>query len=78
MKSRVTITLDPQIHRLAKQAASRKHTTVSGLIESLLEAETERPQEDLVATMTGISTLRAPAPGSDPLYDALQAKYARE
>ena len=77
MKTRVTITLDPDVHRLAKQAARKKHTTVSGLIESLLQAQTAVPKGDLVSGMTGIGSLRAPAPGTDPLYDSLSAKYIR-
>lgn len=39
MKTRVTVTLDPDLHRLAKQAARKKHTTVAGLIDSPLQAE---------------------------------------
>jgi hypothetical protein len=77
MKTRVTITLDPEVHRLAKQRARRKHTTVSGLIESLIQSEGSSGKADLVASMTGSASLRDPSPGSDPLYDALQAKYMR-
>ena len=75
MKARVTITLDPEVHRLAKRKARKKHTTVSGLIESLLQAETAPIEEDLVASMRGSASLRDTAPGTDPLYDALKAKY---
>ncbi len=77
MKTRVTITLDPDIHRLAKQAARKKHTTVSGLIESLLQTEATAPKKDLIASMTGSASLRNPAPGTDPLFDTLAAKYIR-
>lgn len=77
MKTRVTITLDPTVHRLAKQAARKQRTSVSGLIESLLQAADTRGSGDLVAEMTGLCTLRAPVTGADPLYDSLQAKYLR-
>lgn len=77
MKTRVTITLDPEVHRLAKQKARKKHTTVSALIESLLQSETTSKSDDLVAGMTGIASLRTPPPASDPLFDALKAKYIR-
>jgi hypothetical protein len=77
MKTRVTITLDPEVHRLAKRKARKNHTTVSGLIESLLEAVTAPTEEDLVASMRGSASLRDPAPGTDPLYDALKAKHLR-
>jgi hypothetical protein len=77
MKTRVTITLDPEVHRRAKQAARKKHTTVSGLIETLLQAESSPRKTSLVAEMTGIASLREPVPGKDPRYDALKAKYVR-
>ena len=77
MKARVTITLDPELHRLAKQKARKKHTTVSGLIESLLLSETTLAKTDLVASMTGSASLRESSPGNDPLYDRLKAKYVR-
>lgn len=77
MKTRVTITLDPEVHRLAKRTAKKKHTTVSGLIEALLEAETAPIEEDLVASMRGSASLRDAEPGTDPLYDALKAKHLR-
>ena len=77
MKARVTITLEPDVHRLAKQTARRKHTSVSALIESLLQASVPPGSGDIVAKMTGSCTLRAPTPGTDSLYDSLQAKYLR-
>ena len=49
MKTRVTITLDSEVHRLAKQKARRKHTTVSGLIESLLQSATSKQYDALTA-----------------------------
>jgi len=78
MKTRVTVTMDPEIHRLAKQVARKKRTTVSGLIESLLQTETTPKKSSIVSGMVGSASLRAPAPGSDPRYDALRAKYGRE
>jgi hypothetical protein len=77
MKSRVTITLDPEVHRLAKRVAKQRKTTVSGLIESLLESETTARPRGIVSRMIGAASLREPAPGTDPLYDALRAKHVR-
>jgi len=77
MKKRVTITLDPDVHRLARQTARKRKTTVSGLIEGLLQSATSTKDDDWVAGMTGITSLRDSAPGADPLYDALTAKYIR-
>lgn len=78
MKTRVTVTMDPEIHQLAKQAARKKRTTVSGLIESLLQTETAPKKSSIVSGMVGCASLRAPAEGGDPRYDALRAKYVRE
>ena len=77
MKTRVTNTHEPEVHRLAKQKARRKHTTVSGLIESLLQSATSTKDDDWVAGMMGITSLRDSVPGADPLYDTLTAKYIR-
>ncbi len=75
MKTRVTITLDPATHRLAKQTAKARRTTVSGLIDSLLNGLGQRLS--IVDQMYGTETLRNPPLGTDPLYDALKAKYLR-
>jgi predicted transcriptional regulator len=77
MKTRVTITLDPEVHRRAKKAAEKRHTTVSGLIEALLQSVSAPKKKSAVAEMTGIASLREPAPGTDPRYDGLKAKYLR-
>ncbi|MCX6937883.1 MAG: DUF6364 family protein [Verrucomicrobia bacterium] len=75
MKTRVTITLDPATHRRAKRTAAARHTTVSGLIDSLLQAADATPPRSFVEDMIGSATLRDSAPGSDLLYDALKSKY---
>ena len=77
MKTRVTITLDPSIHRAAKRVARARSTTVSGLIESLLASASGAPGESIVDGMIGSAVLRETAPGEDPLADALRAKYLR-
>ena len=77
MKTRVTITLDPEVHRLAKQSARRQRTSVSGLITSLVQAEAASSKQGIVAEMIGCASLRKPATGSDPLFEALTAKHLR-
>jgi len=78
MKTRITITLDPRVHQHAKRTAKQRKTTVSGLIESLLENANDRTgKSSLVDQMRGSCELREPAPGSDPLYDALKARHLR-
>lgn len=77
MKTRVTITLEPEVHQLAKKCARRRRTTVSGLIASLLQAEAIPRKRGIVSQMIGSATLREPAPGEDPLYDALAARHLR-
>ena len=77
MKTRVTITLDPEVHLLAKQSARRQRTSVSGLITSLVQAEAATSKPGIVAEMIGCASLREPAAGSDPLYMALAAKHLK-
>ena len=80
MKSRITITIDPKVHQLAKKTAKRRDTTVSGLIESLLREEGTQSRRGLVEKMTGVSILREAVGGKsgrDRLRDALRAKYIR-
>lgn len=77
MRTRVTITLDPEVHQLARKAAKRKRTTVSGLIESLIQSDEASRKEKVVDRMVGSAAAREPEPGTDPLYDALRAKYVR-
>ena len=78
MKTRVTITLDPEVHRLAIQTARQRKTTVSGLIASLVQAESHAQKRGIVAGMIGSASLREPAPGADPLFETLSRKYLRE
>ncbi len=79
MKSRVTITLDPDVHARAKRAARARRTTVSGLIESFLRSPAAAPtvgaKGSLVDEMIGSARLREVEPGADPLFDALHARY---
>lgn len=77
MKTRVTITLDPEVHRLAKQMARQRKTTVSGLIASLVKAEAKPTKRGIVAGMVGSASLREPAAGSDRLFEALEKKRLR-
>jgi hypothetical protein len=80
MKSRITITIDPKVHELARKTAKRRDTTVSGLIEGLLREESGHARHGLVEKMTGIASLRKPTKGdsgSERLRKALRAKYIR-
>ena len=75
MKTRITITIDPETHRQAKAAARSRKTSVSGLIESLLRSAATPPSRSVVDRLIGSAALRAPEAGTDSLYDALSAKY---
>ena len=76
VKTRVTITLDPEVHARAKAVARTRRTTVSGLIEALLRSsEPAGTGGSLVDEMLGCAELRTAEPGRDPLYDALHARH---
>jgi len=78
MKTRVTITLDPATHQRAKRTARARKTSVSGLIGTLLESAAASTAPSVVDQMTGSATLRSPAVGTDPLYEALASKHLKE
>lgn len=73
MKARVTITMDPALHRHAKRLARLRQTSVSGLFESFLRST--ESDGSLVDKMLGSAELRAFPPGDDPLYDALHSRH---
>ena len=74
MRTRVTMTLEPAVHARARHLARARRTTVSGLVASLVRsAPAGGPSR--VDAMVGAAELREPAPGSDPLYDALRARH---
>jgi len=76
MKTRVTITLDPEVHARAKRAARARRTTVSGLIETFLRSpQAAGKAGSLVDEMLGSSELRAVKHGQDALYDELHGRF---
>ncbi len=76
MKTRVTISLDPEVHARAKAMARARRTTVSGLIEDFLRSsEAPGTGVSLVDEMIGCAELRPVEPGRDPLYDALHGRH---
>jgi hypothetical protein len=80
MKSRITITIDPKVHALARKTAKRRDTTVSGLIEGLLREEGAQARQGIVDKMTGVASLRELGKGEsgdDLIRKALRAKYIR-
>lgn len=73
MKTRVTITLDPKVHKRAKRLARMRRSSVSGLIEKLLSEQTT-PEGSIVDSMIGSASLKSSRPG-DLKQAALQKKY---
>ena len=76
MKERVTINLDPGVHVRAREVARARRTTVSGLIEHRLRpVSASRGSESMLDAMVGSAELRQPAPGEDPLHEALHRRH---
>jgi hypothetical protein len=78
MKKQVTLTLAPAVHARAKRIARARRTTVSGLVTAFVQGVSEggkRTTKSLVDEMLGSAELRRPAPGRDPLFDALHDRY---
>lgn len=76
MKTRVTITLDPEVHANAKRTARARRTTVSGMIEKFLGSpQAAGTGGSLVDEMLGSAELRGVRRGQDPLYEELHRRY---
>lgn len=68
--------MEPEAHQRAKRTAAARRTSVSGLIESLLQSsEAETPS--VVERMIGAAALWAPGDAHDPRMGALRDKYMK-
>ena len=77
MKNRVTLTMDPEIAKKAKQIAHARRTSVSALIEDLLRAasiSTTKKQVSFADKWTGKLRLKTPTQ-PDPRFEALKKRY---
>lgn len=77
MKNRVTLTMDPEIAKKAKQIAHARRTSVSALIEDLLRAASisaTKQQVSFADKWTGKLRLRTPTK-PDPRFEALKKRY---
>ncbi len=77
MKQRVSLTIDPKVVRKARQIAHQRQTSVSQLVEDLLNHITHpsgREPEDLVEKWAGKLKL-VPRDVHDPRREHLWRKY---
>jgi hypothetical protein len=76
MKSRVTLTIDPEIAGRAKKIAHARKTSVSALVEELIRRTPVSPklENDFVEKWTGKLPLRKPNE-SEPRFEYLKKKY---
>jgi hypothetical protein len=75
MKTKATISINPDTLSEARKLAKQKKTSVSGLIEVLLN-EAVVSMDDPVKDLIGSAELNAALSG-DPLYKKLTEKYVR-
>jgi Family of unknown function (DUF6364) len=79
MKSRVTITLDPNVVRQAKNVARERHTNLSALIEELLKQTAQAnvaPRRSFTQKWAGKLTLREDK--KDELLKAIKTRHGLE
>ena len=77
MKQRVSLTVDPKVMRKARQIAHQRHTSVSQLVEDLLNHVTQpsaKEPEDIVEKWAGKLKL-VPRDLHDPRREHLWKKY---
>ena len=77
MKTRATITIEPELHRKAKQLARLRNTSVSSLFESYIRSEV-LPGGSRVDLMLGSCSLKEAQEKDDPRFQALEAKYLKD
>lgn len=75
MKTRATITIDPNLHARAKRLAKQRKTSVSGLFEQFLKSQPENGVS-AVDQMLGSASLREIDAG-DVRGRALAEKYLK-
>ena len=77
MKSRITLTMDPDVAKRAKKIAHARRTNVSALIEDLVRnasVTAARHEPSFAEKWTGKLHLRKPK-SADPKLDALKKRY---
>jgi hypothetical protein len=73
MKTRITLSVDPAVHALAKRLAHARHTTVSGLFTTLVSGQEAMSFDEFAKKWAGKGVLRE-RPG-DARYEYLKRKY---
>ena len=76
VKTRATLTVDPELHARAKRLARQRKTTVSGLFESFLVSQPD-PRGSRVDGLIGSASLKAAPNQPDPRREYLNAKYLK-
>jgi hypothetical protein len=76
MKTRATLTLEPDLHQKAKRLARLRQTSVSGLFESYLRAE-RLDEPSRVDALIGSARLKEAVDGPDPRQRRLTEKYLK-
>jgi len=77
MKSRITLTMDPDVAKRARKIAHARKTNVSALIEDLVRnasVTAARQEPPFVEKWTGKLRVRKPK-SADPKLEALKKRY---
>jgi hypothetical protein len=76
MKTRATLTLNPELHERAKRLAKHRRTSVSGLFESYLASQPE-PDASITDRLIGSASLNPAENNPDPRRERLIKKYLK-
>lgn len=74
MKAKLTLTVKDTVVKRSKEHAARQGTSLSQLVEDLLEKKLAEGEEDFVEKWAGKLVLREERAG-DPRYEYLKRKY---
>lgn len=75
MKTRVTLTIDPEVSHRGKLAARARGTTFSGLVEQLLSKETDSSARGCLSFRDKWQGKRVFSQKTGPRMDHLKKKY---
>lgn len=78
MKTRITLTIDPEVAENARSLARRRRTTVSGMVEDFLRRaapEPAVPSASFSSRWRGHFALRPGSGGEDARLDGLLRRY---
>lgn len=80
MKTRINLTIDPEVVRKGKRIAARQNKSLSQIIENFLKSIPDKDEEPLFMKMVREAKMKGPGPITnreirEEYYESLREKY---